>query len=99
MRLMSLYILIAAAFVSATALVGKTQQPTSSASSTPVTTLNIQAREVLLPVTVRDKKGQVIPNLKQSDFVLEQDGRPQTIKSFSQETTLPFRLGLLVDRK
>jgi VWFA-related protein len=63
----------------------------------PVTTLKAQVNEVILPVTVRDKKGQVVPNLKQDDFVLQEDGRPETIKSFSHETNLPFRLGLLVD--
>ena len=54
-------------------------------------------REVVLPVTVRDKKGQVIPSLKMEDFTLEQDGRPQKIKSFAHEANLPFRLGILID--
>jgi VWFA-related protein len=65
--------------------------------ATPSTTLKVQVNEVVLPVTVRDKKGQIVPNLKQEDFTLSEDGRPQTIKSFSRETNLPFRLGLLVD--
>ena len=63
----------------------------------PSTTLKVQVNEVVLPVTVRDKKGQIVPNLKQDDFVLQEDGRPEKIKSFSHETNLPFRLGLLVD--
>jgi VWFA-related protein len=67
------------------------------APQTPVTTLKVQAREVILPVTVRDKKGAVVANLKMDDFTLQEDGRPQVIKSFSHETNLPFRLGLLVD--
>jgi len=70
------------------------QQP---ASSQLVTTLKVQAREVLLPVTVRDKKGALVTSLKISDFTLTEDGRPQTIKSFTRETNLPFRLGLLAD--
>jgi VWFA-related protein len=63
----------------------------------PVTTLKVQAREVLLPVTVRDKKGKIVQTLKQDDFTLQQDGRPQTIKSFTHDTNLPFRIGMLVD--
>jgi VWFA-related protein len=63
----------------------------------PVATLKIQAREVVLPVTVRDKKGALVTTLKSSDFTLTEDGRPQTIKSFSRESNLPFRVGLLVD--
>jgi VWFA-related protein len=61
------------------------------------TSLKIQAREVVLPVTVRDKKGALATSLKVSDFTLTEDGRPQTIKSFTRESNLPFRLGLLVD--
>jgi VWFA-related protein len=71
-----------------------TQQP---AGNQPVATLKIQAREVVLPVTVRDKKGALVTSLKIGDFTLTEDGRPQTIKSFTRESNLPFRLGLLVD--
>ena len=69
--------------------------PSAPASNTP--TLKVQVNEVILPVTVRDKKGEVVPNLKQDDFTLLEDGHPQTIKSFSHEANLPYRLGLLVD--
>ena len=74
------------------------QQPAAQpATDKPVATLKIQAREVVLPVTVRDKKGALVTTLKSSDFTLTEDGRPQTIKSFTRESNLPFRLGLLVD--
>ncbi len=63
----------------------------------PAATLKIQAREVVLPVTVRDKHGALVSSLQKSDFTLTEDGRPQTIKSFTRETNLPFLLGLLVD--
>jgi VWFA-related protein len=66
-------------------------------STQPAATLKIQAREVVLPVTVRDKHGALVTSLKVGDFTLAEDGRPQTIKSFSRESNLPFRLGLLVD--
>ncbi len=62
-----------------------------------MTTLKVQAREVLLPVTVRDKKGELVANLTAGDFTLAEDGRPQVIKSFSRESNLPFLAGLLVD--
>ena len=48
------------------------QQP---ASDQPVATLHVQAREVLLPVTVRDKHGALVTNLQKSDFTLTEDGR------------------------
>jgi len=59
--------------------------------------LLVLAHDVVLPVTVRDKKGALVTSLKISDFTLTEDSRPQKIKSFTRETSLPFRLGLLVD--
>src|ERR1700680_2485936 len=47
--------------------------------------------------TVRDRQGKIVRNLTKDDFSLEEDGRPQTIRYFSQETDLPLTLGLLVD--
>jgi VWFA-related protein len=70
------------------------QQP---AGNQPMTTLKVQANEVLLPVTVRNKKGELVPDLAAADFTLTEDGRPQTIKSFSHQSDLPFLVGLLVD--
>src|ERR1035438_4306443 len=70
------------------------QQP---ASDLPAPTIKTVVREVVLPVTVRDKKGALVTSLKIGDFTLTEDSRPQTIKSFTRESNLPFRLGLLVD--
>jgi len=70
---------------------------TAAAQDKPATTLKVQAREVLLPVTVRDKKGALVTSLTANDFTLTEDNRPQTIKSFSVQSNLPFLLGLLVD--
>jgi VWFA-related protein len=60
-------------------------------------TIKVTSREVVLPVTVRDKKGQILPNLKSQDFTLLEDSRPQVIKSFQHDPAQPFRVGLLVD--
>jgi VWFA-related protein len=81
------------------AAAAQTNQASSAkpAEDQPVATLKVQAREVLLPVTVRDKHGAMVNNLSAADFTLMQDGRPQVIKSFTRESSLPFRLGLLVD--
>jgi VWFA-related protein len=47
--------------------------------------------------SVHNSKGEVVKDLKQEDFALEEEGRPQVIKYFSQETGLPLTLGLMVD--
>jgi VWFA-related protein len=74
-------------------------QSTASQSSAdqPTATLKVPGREVVLPVTVRDKRGAMVTNLTAADFTLTQDGRPQVIQSLTRESNLPFRLGLLVD--
>lgn len=75
------------------------QQPAGNqpASEQPVATFKVKSPEVLLPVTVRDKRGVMVTNLTAADFMLTEDGRPQVIKSFMRESNLPFRLGLLID--
>ncbi len=70
-------------------------QQSSTAQS--VASIKVQAREVLLPVTVVDKKGALVTDLTAKDFTLTEDGRAQVIKSFTTQSNLPFRLGLLVD--
>ena len=52
---------------------------------------------VTLLATVRNRDGGIVNDLNQDDFVLEEDGRPQTIRYFSRESNLPLTLGLLVD--
>ena len=68
------------------------QAPASTAP-----TLSVDARLVNLPVVVRDKKGALVQNLTKDDFVLQVDGKPQTIRYFDKDTNLPLILGLLVD--
>ena len=60
-------------------------------------TYSVEVKVVNVLATVRDKHGKLINNLSQSDFSLDEDGRPQDIKYFSRETDLPLTLGLLVD--
>jgi len=47
--------------------------------------------------SVHNSKNEVVKDLKQEDFTIEEDGRPQAIKYFSRETDLPLTLGLMVD--
>lgn len=59
--------------------------------------ISVDVKMVSMLVTVRDKHGQLVSKLTKDDFVLEQDGHPQTITYFAQESDLPLTLGLLVD--
>ena len=67
--------------------IGGQQQPTMS----------VDVRVVNVFATVRNKHGEIVPNLTKDDFTLEEDGRPQAIRYFTRETDLPLTLSLLVD--
>ena len=62
-----------------------------------VPTISVNVKVVNVLATVRDKHGNIVSNLRKEDFRLEEDGRSQVIKYFSQETNLPLTLGLMVD--
>jgi VWFA-related protein len=47
--------------------------------------------------TVREKDGKIVRDLGKDDFNILEDGRPQVIRYFSQQSDLPLVLGLLVD--
>ncbi len=47
--------------------------------------------------SVRDQHGALVNSLKQDDFVLIEEGKPQTIRHFERESGLPLTVGLLVD--
>jgi len=52
-------------------------------------TISVDVKVVNVLAAVRDKHGQVVRNLTRDDFTLEEDGRPQTIRYFSQERARP----------
>lgn len=76
---------------------GVAQQPPAAPAASAKPSFKKAGHEVMLAVTVRDKHGNLVPNLTAADFTLTEDGRPQTIKSFSTQTDLPLQLGILVD--
>ena len=63
----------------------------------PATTVSVQVNVVNVLATVRDKHGKIINDLTKDDFIMTEDGRPQTIRYFTKESDLPLTLGLLVD--
>ncbi len=61
------------------------------------TTFSTDVKVVNVLATARTRQGQIAGDLTKDDFVLTEDGRPQTIRYFSRETDLPLTLGLMVD--
>ncbi len=72
------------------------QQPQKPAEGG-LDTIKVEVNVVNVLASVRDKKGALIPNLEKQDFVVLEDGKPQTIKYFTRETDLPLTIGMLVD--
>jgi VWFA-related protein len=60
-------------------------------------TFSSEVKVVNVLATVRDKGGAIVRNLGKDQFEIFEDGRPQTIRYFSQESDLPLTIGLLVD--
>jgi VWFA-related protein len=86
-----LWILIPAALL----LLGDAPQQSQQQQGPPLIT--VEAKMVSMLAAVRDKHGHLVNNLNKDDFVVDQDGHPQTITYFAQESNLPLTLGLLVD--
>jgi len=61
-----------------------------------VFTMKTQVDEVVLPVTVVDRKQHIVTNLSQNDFLVYEDEQPQRITGFKRED-IPVSLGILVD--
>ncbi len=58
--------------------------------STGVSVVNVLA-------SVRDRDGRIVRDIKEADFKLEEDGKQQTIKYFSQQSDLGLTIGLTID--
>ena len=57
----------------------------------------VEVKTVSVLATVRDRHGKIVPDLIKDDFLLDEDGRVQTINYFAREKDAPLRLSLLVD--
>lgn len=60
------------------------------------TIIKVDTELVDVPIVVTDKTGKPILTLKQNNFVVYEDGRPQELMDFSA-TTAPFEVALLLD--
>jgi VWFA-related protein len=65
----------------------------SSTSSQGLFTMKVNTDIVLVSVTARDKKGNLVRDLKQSDFTLVEDGKTQQLRSFDVEDAQTFAKG------
>ena len=62
-------------------------KPQSTPSATP--TIKVETRVVLVDVVVTDRKGAAIPGLRQQDFQVLENGKPQSISAFDEHKNNP----------
>ncbi|MGP8260022.1 MAG: VWA domain-containing protein [Acidobacteriaceae bacterium] len=71
---------------------------TSPAQDAATPVIRAFANEVDLVFTVTDKNGKFITGLQSQDFGLLDDGRkPEQVFRFQQQTSLPLRVGIMLD--
>ncbi|HET9742340.1 MAG TPA: VWA domain-containing protein [Terriglobales bacterium] len=71
--------------------------PAPKPEDTPAATLKVNVDVVNLLFNTKDKGGKLVPDLKKEDFLVTEDGKPQTIKFFQADSNLPLTLGILLD--
>jgi VWFA-related protein len=76
---------------------GKKDPKEANAQQDEESTIRVDVNVVNILATVRDKKERLVNSLTKDDFQLEENGVPQKITYFSQQTDLPLTIGLLVD--
>jgi len=87
----------------ATTAVAAQANPQANPSAVPdlgqaTQTLKVPVTEVDLVFTVTDKNGKFITGLQSQDFGLLDDGRkPEQVFHFQQQTSLPLRVGIMLD--
>jgi len=59
--------------------------------------VRVTSNLVVVPVSVTDSQGKPVLGLKQSDFRIEEDGRPQEIAQLGDPEQVPLDIALLVD--
>jgi VWFA-related protein len=67
-----------------------------SVAATQQIEINVERVNVLF--SVKDNKGRLVTSLRQSDFKLFEDEKPQTIERLNIDTDLPLNIALLIDR-
>lgn len=75
----------------------KAPEPAAPKPEDQTQTLRVNVKLVNVFATVTDQNGAPVTDLKRQDFTLEEDGIPQKIAVFDQESELPLSIVLAID--
>ena len=67
------------------------------AASLAAAQLKVDVALVNVVATVTDDKGRYVADLSADDFIVQEDGQPETISHFSQSNDLPVSVGIVLD--
>jgi len=59
--------------------------------------VRVTSNLVMVPVSVTDQQGQAVQGLKEADFRLEEEGKPQEISGIGDPEQVPLAIALLFD--
>ncbi len=80
------------------AVTAQKSTPTPKPTATPVVDDTSKTFEVRLPVTIKDKKKNLVSGFGKNDFIVLEDGVPQEVTFFTDEkTNPPVYVGVLMD--
>ena len=92
MKLLGSLILVSLLTLSERRRIRSKRHPTTKGTIRVVSIVNV-------PFTVADHRGKLITTLKQENFKVFEDEKPQTITNFSSESNLPLVIGLLIGER
>ncbi len=72
-------------------------QPPAASDDQPNPTIRVNVKLVNVFATVTDPSGSPVPSLKQEDFRVFEDGKPQKIAVFHRESELPLSIVVAID--
>lgn len=87
----------AALLAGAIVLCTTTAAPIPQTKDQQSTVIRIPVEYVSVLFTVTDRKNHYVTNLKEPDFKVYEDDRPQKVLIFKNETDLPLKIALLID--
>ena len=88
---------VAAACIGLAVLPAQSPAEVAPAVWSPILEISTVTRVVDVYATVKDVRGRLVTNLRRDQFDLREDGVPQTLDLFANETDAPLSLGLVID--
>lgn len=76
---------------------GQSRGQSSEASQTAATAITVRSNLVLVPVLVKDKTGEPVLSLNAGDFILTDNGVPQSVRMELDTDSQPMALAVIVE--